>query len=56
MTVSTEVMSWVSTCCSVVEMLSMSLVTRLSRSPRAWVSKYDSGSRPSLPSTSPRSA
>ena len=39
MTVSIEVISWVSVCCRVLEMLSMSLVTRLSRSPRGCVSK-----------------
>ena len=49
------VIAWVMVCCIVVEMLSMSLVTRLSRSPRGWVSKYFSGSRPSLRSTSSRS-
>ena len=38
-TVSVEVISCVSTCCSVLETLSMSLVTRESRSPRGCVSK-----------------
>ena len=54
-TVSTDVMSCVITCCSVVAMLSMSLVTRLSMSPRGRWSKVFSGSRPSLRSTSSRS-
>ncbi len=39
MTVSSAVMSCVSVCCRVVEMLSMSLVTRLSTSPRDDASK-----------------
>ena len=38
-TVSVEVISWVSTCWRVLETLSMSLVTRESRSPRGCVSK-----------------
>ena len=38
-TVSSEVSSWLSVCCRLWAMLSMSLVTRLSRSPRGWVSK-----------------
>ena len=36
MMVSSEVRSWLIVCCSVWEMLSMSLVTRLSSSPRGW--------------------
>ena len=55
MTVSTDVISWVRLCWSVWPMLSMSLVTRLSVSPREWSSKYLRGSRPSLVSTSWRS-
>ena len=54
--VSSDVSSWLSVCCSVCAMLSMSLVTRLSSSPRGWPSKYGSGSRFSLSSTSPRSS
>ncbi len=54
-TVNSEVMSWVRLCWSVWPMLSMSLVTRLSRSPRGWPSKYLSGSRPSFSSVSRRS-
>ena len=38
-TVSTEVRSWLSVCDRLCEMLSMSLVTRLSSSPRGWPSK-----------------
>ena len=38
-TVSSEVSSWLSVCCRLCEMLSMSLVTRLSSSPRGWLSK-----------------
>ena len=38
-TVQTEVISWVIVCWSVLAMLSMSLVTRLSVSPRGWLSK-----------------
>ena len=38
-TVSSEVSSWLSVCCSAWEMLSMSLVTRLSSSPRVCRSK-----------------
>ena len=37
--VSSDVMSWVRLCWSDWPMLSMSLVTRLSRSPRGWPSK-----------------
>ena len=37
--VSSDVMSWVRLCWSDWPMLSMSLVTRLSRSPRGWLSK-----------------
>ena len=55
MTVRTDVMSWVRLCWSVWPMLSMSLVTRLRMSPRGWLSKYLSGSRPSFSSTSVRS-
>ena len=51
-TVSTEVMSCDSVCWSVCATLSMSLVTRLSSSPRGWESKYLSGSRDSFASTS----
>lgn len=54
-TVSTEVMSCESVCCRVWATLSMSLVTRLSTSPRGCPSKYFSGSRPSLASTCSRS-
>ena len=39
MIVNSDVMSWVSDCWSDWPMLSMSLVTRLSRSPREWPSK-----------------
>ena len=35
---STDVSSWLSVCCRLCEMLSMSFVTLLSRSPRAWAS------------------
>ena len=38
-TVSSEVSSWLSVCCSAWEMLSMSLVTRLKSSPRVCLSK-----------------
>ena len=31
-----DVSSWLSVCCRLWEMLSMSLVTRLNRSPRGW--------------------
>ena len=55
MRVSTAVMIWVRLCCMVVAMLSMSFVIRLRMSPRAWSSKYFSGSLPSLRSTSRRS-
>ena len=34
--VSTDVSSWLSVCCRLWATLSMSLVTRLSRSPRGW--------------------
>ena len=37
MTVSTEMKSWLRVCCSVCDTLSMSLVTRLSSSPRWWL-------------------
>ena len=37
--VSSDVMSWVRLCWRDWPMLSMSLVTRLSRSPRGWLSK-----------------
>ena len=39
MIVQTAVMSWVRVCWSELAMLSMSLVTRLSMSPRGWLSK-----------------
>ncbi len=55
-TVSSEVSSWLIVIDNEVEMLSTSLVTLLSTSPRCRVSKYDSGSRCSLSSTSDRSA
>ncbi len=55
-TVSSEVSSWLSVCCRLCATLSMSFVTRLSSSPRGWASKYGSGSRLSLSSTSRRSA
>ncbi len=45
------VMSWLSACWSVWPRLSMSLVTRERMSPRDSLSKYRSGSRPSLCST-----
>ena len=51
MTVSTEVISCESVCWSVWATLSMSLVTRLSSSPRGWPSWYFSGSRDSFAST-----
>ena len=38
-TVRNAVMIWVSVCCSVLAMLSMSLVTRDRMSPRGWLSK-----------------
>ena len=38
MTVSSEVSSWLSVCCRLWAMLSMSFVTRLSNSPRGWPS------------------
>ena len=50
--VSTPVRSWLSDCCVLCETLSMSLVTRLSRSPRACVSRYDSGIACNFASTS----
>ena len=49
-----EVSSWLRPCCRVVVTLSMSLVTRLSTSPWGWLSKYWSGRRASLASTSRR--
>ena len=52
--VSNDVSSWLSPCCRVVVRLSMSLVTRLRTSPCGWLSKYRSGSRVSLSSTSLR--
>ncbi len=55
-TVNTEVSSWLIVIDSDVWTLSMSLVTRLSTSPRCRESKYDSGSRCTLSSTSARSA
>ena len=55
MTVRNEVSSCESPCWSVVAMLSMSLVTRESRSPCAWLSKYERGSRASFASASRRS-
>ena len=53
-TVSSEVSSWLIVCCRVWLTLSMSLVTRLSSSPRGCWSKYSSGSALTLSSTSPR--
>ena len=53
-TVSSEVSSWLRVCCRLCATLSMSLVTRLSSSPRGWASKYGRGSRPSFASTSRR--
>ena len=53
-TVSREVSSWLIVCCRVWLMLSMSLVTRLSSSPRGCWSKYSSGSALTLSSTSER--
>ncbi len=50
MMVSTDVMICVALCCSDCEMLSMSLVMRLSTSPRGWSSKYLSGRRASFSS------
>ena len=55
MMVNTAVMICVRLCCSVLAMLSMSLVKRLSVSPREWSSKYLSGRRASFRSTSRRS-
>src|SRR6266852_4253830 len=52
--VSVEVRNWLMPCCKVVVMLSMSLVTRLSMSPWAWLSKCCSGRRASLASASRR--
>ncbi len=49
--VSTAWMSWLRDCCMVWARLSMSLVTRESTSPLDCLSKYDSGSAPSLSST-----
>ncbi len=53
-TVSTEVRALESDCCIVCVMLSMSLVTREISSPRCTLSKYDSGRRLILASTSSR--
>ena len=53
-TVSSELMSCGRVCIRVWEMLSMSLVTRESSSPRGCPSKYDRGRRCSLASTSLR--
>ncbi len=53
--VSNEVSIWLSDCCRLCWRLSMSLVTRLSRSPRGVVSRYWSGRAWSLSSTSDRS-
>ncbi len=57
-TIATTVMrlvsSWLRVCCSDCATLSMSLVTRLSTSPRGCLSKYGSGSRCSFASTSAR--
>ena len=47
--------SWLSVCCMLWARLSMSLVTRLSRSPRGWRSTWLSGIRLSFVSTSARS-
>ncbi len=55
MMVSAEVMICVRLCCSDCEMLSMSLVMRLSTSPRGWSSKYLSGRRASFSSAFRRS-
>ncbi len=55
-TVSTDVSSWLMVSDSEDAMLSTSLVTRLSTSPRCRESKYDRGSRCTLSSTSERSA
>ncbi len=52
--VSVEVSIWLSVCCMPWARLSMSLVTRLSRSPRAWPSTYLSGRWLSLASTASR--
>ena len=52
--VRTDVSIWLSDCCRLWAMLSMSLVTRLSRSPRGSPSMYFSGRRLSLSSTSLR--
>ena len=53
--VSVDVSSWLSVCWRLCARLSMSLVTRLSMSPRGWRSTYRSGIRLSLSSTSERS-
>ena len=53
-TVSRALISCGRVCISVCEMLSMSLVTRDSSSPRGCLSKYDRGRRWSLASTSLR--
>ena len=52
---SVDVSSWLIVCCRLCWRLSMSLVTRLSMSPRGWRSTYRSGSRWSFVSTSARS-
>ena len=54
MIVSVDVSIMLSVCCRLCATLSMSLVTRLRRSPRGWLSMYDSGRRLSLSSTSLR--
>ena len=51
----TDVIVWLSVCWRLWAMLSMSFVTRLSRSPRGVTSTYDRGSRLILASTSRRS-
>ena len=53
--VSTPVSSWLIDCCMLCDTLSMSLVTRLSTSPRACWSRCHSGIACSLASTSARS-
>ena len=53
--VSVDEMICVRLCCSDCEMLSMSLVMRLSTSPRGWSSKYLSGRRASFSSACRRS-
>ena len=54
MSVRIDVRICVIVCCRLCDRLSMSLVTRLSRSPRGWLSMYFSGSRLSLFSTDSR--